>query len=155
MSSSNKTEYLKLNAWLGTDRPQRIDFVDDNTIIDNAFRDHIGNTTMHCSGEEKTKINNPFIIKSFAGTGESSYNVAFDFYPKFAIAFMRDALPVIAGSDGTATVNFGIAVKSVGTSGGVTISDKNVNVKYNSTPVNGIKYNLNAHNGQYVVIAFK
>ena len=38
MSSSNKTEYLKLNAWLGTDRPQRIDFVDDNTLTVNVNR---------------------------------------------------------------------------------------------------------------------
>ena len=37
MSSTNKTDYLKLNSWLGTDRPQRIDFVDDNTIIAGDF----------------------------------------------------------------------------------------------------------------------
>ena len=35
MSSSQKTEYMGLNNWLGTDRPQRIDFVDDNQKIDN------------------------------------------------------------------------------------------------------------------------
>ncbi len=155
MSSSQKTDYLQLNAWLGTDRPQRIDFVDDNTIIDKVIKNHIENTTMHCSGEEKTRLNNPYIVKSYAGTGESTKTIEFDFVPQLVIVFKRESLPVVTEADGTATVNCGIAVKSMGSTGGVSISDKTVTVTYNATATDGVKYNLNYFNDQYVVVAFK
>lgn len=155
MSSSQKTEYLQLNAWLGTDRPQRIDFVDDNIIIDRAIKEHIGNTTMHCSGEEKTKINNPYIIKTYVGTGSTSRNISFDFTPKMVIVFKRDDRPIATESDGTILVNSAIAVNSIGGTGGVSINETVVSITHSTTANNGVKYNFNLYNGQYVVVGFK
>jgi len=40
MPSTNKTEFLGLNHWSGSDKPKREDFVGDNLIIDSA----LGNT---------------------------------------------------------------------------------------------------------------
>ena len=37
MPTSNKTEHLGLNQWLGTDKPKRADFVEDNAAIDHAM----------------------------------------------------------------------------------------------------------------------
>lgn len=39
---------MGLNNWLGTDRPQRIDFVDDNQKIDSTMKSHASNTTRQC-----------------------------------------------------------------------------------------------------------
>lgn len=36
MPSSNKTAYLALNRWLGTDKPKKDDFNEDNRIVDAA-----------------------------------------------------------------------------------------------------------------------
>lgn len=155
MSSSQKTEYLQLNAWLGTDRPQRIDFVDDNNIIDRAIKEHVNNTTMHCTGEEKTKINNPYIIKTYVGTGSASRNISFDFTPKMVILFKRDDRPMLTESDGTILVNSAIAVNSIGGTGGVSINETIVSITHNTTANNGVKYNFNQYNGQYVVVGFK
>ena len=35
MPTENKTANLGLNSWLGTDKPQRADFVEDNRYSDN------------------------------------------------------------------------------------------------------------------------
>ena len=43
MASTNKTEYLSLNAWVESDRPQRADFNSDNSIIDSALGAHLEN----------------------------------------------------------------------------------------------------------------
>ena len=72
MSSTNKTEYLMLNQWLGSDRPQRIDFVDDNRIIDDAIKIHFSDTSKHLSNEQRDKLNQPYVMVSYSGSGESS-----------------------------------------------------------------------------------
>lgn len=38
MASTNKTQLLNLNQWIGTDKVKRVDFVDDNKIIDDWFK---------------------------------------------------------------------------------------------------------------------
>lgn len=50
MASSNKTETLKLNQWLGTDSVQRVDFNRDNNRLDSAIQArslvHLTGTTL-------------------------------------------------------------------------------------------------------------
>ena len=38
MPTNNKTPKLKLNSWLGTDKPMRSDFVEDNTLTVSVSR---------------------------------------------------------------------------------------------------------------------
>lgn len=155
MSSSEKTEYLKLNAWLGTDRPQRIDFVDDNTIIDTAIKNHVQNATMHCTSTEKAKLENPYTAISYTGTGEESNTITFAFSPKMAIVFCKDTPPTQTDSSGNTLVNTAMVVKSNGGTGGATISGYNLTVTQSATAVEGVMYNLNKYNGQYCAIGFK
>ena len=37
MPTSNKTPALSLNNWLGTDKPMRSDFTEDNLILDSVI----------------------------------------------------------------------------------------------------------------------
>lgn len=69
MSSTNKTKNLKLNQWVGSDIPQRTDFVNDNDIIDKAIHNHTIDNTAHCSSDEKEKWNNPYYITTYTGDG--------------------------------------------------------------------------------------
>lgn len=155
MSSTNKTDYLKLNSWLGTDRPQRIDFVDDNTIIDNAIKNHVQNTTIHCTSTDKSKIENPYVMISYTGTGEETNVITFAFNPKLAIVFAKDSPPVEINSSGNTIVNQAIVAKSQGGTGGATINGYNVTVTQSTSAINGVFLNLNKYNGQYCVIGFK
>ena len=155
MSSSEKTSYLKLNSWLGTDRPQRIDFVDDNTIIDKAIKEHVQNTAVHCTSTDKSKIENPYVIVSYTGTGEESKSVTFTFSPKLVIVFQKNVPPVQTDSSGNTIVNQSISAKSNGATGGVVISGYEVIVTQSTKAEEGIFFNLNKYNSQYCIIAFK
>ena len=55
MSSTNKTEKLGLNSWIGSDKPKRIDFNTDNEIIDRAISQHTEDTVVHINAEEREK----------------------------------------------------------------------------------------------------
>lgn len=155
MSSTNKTDYLKLNSWLGTDRPQRIDFVDDNTIIDTAIKNHVQNSTMHCTSTEKSKIENPYTVISYTGTGEETKVITFAFNPKLVVVFYKELPSMQTDSSGNAVINQAIVAKSHGSTGGVTISGYDVTVTQSKTAVGGVFYNLNKYNGQYCIIGFK
>ncbi|MEE1077304.1 MAG: hypothetical protein UHY68_08620 [Acutalibacteraceae bacterium] len=154
MSSTNKTAYLKLNSWLGTDRPQRIDFVDDNTIIDKAIKDHVQNTTVHCTSTEKAKIENPYTILSYTGTGEATNEIQFTFAPKMAIVFSKDSPSMKTDSSGNTIINQAIVAKSNGGTGGAVINGYNVKVTQSTSATNGMFFNLNKYNSQYCIIAF-
>lgn len=155
MSSSEKTSYLKLNAWLGTDRPQRIDFVDDNTIIDKAIKEHVQNITVHCTSTEKSKIENPYTVVSYTGTGEENQSVSFVFSPKLVIVFRKNAPPIQTDSSGNTIINHSIIAKSNGGIGGIIINGTEVRVMQSANAEEGMLFNLNKYNGQYCMIAFK
>lgn len=155
MSSTNKTEYLKLNDWLGSDRPQRIDFVDDNRIIDEAIKLHVLDSSKHMSATEKAKIATPYVMVSYSGTGTASNTITLDIQPNFVIVFMKDASPVETDSSGNILINQCFVAKSNGSVGGAVISGSNVTVYSSETATNGIKHNMNKLNGQYCIVAFK
>ncbi|MEE1281778.1 MAG: hypothetical protein UHK60_05940 [Acutalibacteraceae bacterium] len=155
MSSTNKTEYLKLNSWLGTDRPQRIDFVDDNTIIDNAIKNHVQNTTIHCTSTEKSRIENPYTMISYTGTGEATNVIKFAFEPQLVIVFSKDLPSIQTDSSDNTIINQAIVAKSQGGTGGAIINGYNVTVTQSTSAVNGVFFNLNKYNGQYCAIGFK
>ncbi len=155
MSSTNKTEYLALNQWLGTDRPQRIDFVDDNRIIDNAVKLHFLDTSKHLSIEQYNKIQEPYVFVSYVGDGNESQNIDIGINAKFIIVFTKDLPLMQTDNNGNILLNSCITAKSSGNTGGAVVSDNIVTVYFDATPVNGIRYNLNKLNGQYCIVAFK
>ncbi|MEE0060705.1 MAG: hypothetical protein UE295_07755 [Acutalibacteraceae bacterium] len=155
MSSTNKTSYLGLNAWLGSDRPQRIDFVDDNNKIDTAMKNHVNNNNMHCTSTEKAKIQNPYKMFSYVGTGTETNSFTIEFQPKFMIVFKKDTPPVQTDTSGNILINYVVTAVSNGSIGGAYISGYDITVNQSSEPVNGMIYNLNKKNGQYCIIAFK
>jgi len=155
MSSSQKTEYLGLNSWLGTDRPQRIDFVDDNARIDSALKSHITNSTAHCTSTEKSRYDNPFTFTSYVGTGSATRTLTLSFSPKLVIIFTKDAPVIETDNSGASLTNFAVVAKSNGNTGGAAMVDNVITVNQSTTAVNGVKHNLNKLNGQYCIIAFK
>lgn len=155
MSSTNKTEYLGLNQWLGSDRPQRIDFVDDNSLIDEAIKLHHSNSSIHVTGDEKTKINQPFVIQSYGGTGTEALTVTLSISPQLVIIFSKGTPFLQTDSSGNTIINACIVARSNGNSGGATLSGNTVTVQQSSVASSGVKYNLNKLNGQYCIVAFR
>ena len=75
MASTNKTPNLRLNSWLDSDRPKRMDFVSDNNIIDSTLGTHLNDSTSHLTPSEKDKVDEPFEICILYGTGETSTSI--------------------------------------------------------------------------------
>ncbi len=72
MSSTNKTEKLGLNSWIGSDKPKRIDFNTDNEIIDRAVSQHTEDTVVHINAEERERWNNYMFTGMYYGDGSTT-----------------------------------------------------------------------------------
>ncbi len=153
MASSNYTPKLHLCAWSGSDRPKRADFLSDNTTIDTQLGGHIENETLHLTAQEKVKVGEPFVLKTYAGSGENSRTIVLDFSPKMVIVFKRNAAPVEYLS-GVNVVNCGCVGYGASGSGGVSITGNNVTVTQTAA-ASGTRINLNESGSQYTVIAFR
>lgn len=158
MPTNNKTANLSLNNWLETDKPKRIDFVENNTILDTVIGTHIADQISHLSSADRALLSAPFVRGVIAGTGDATYAHALDISPKFVIVFMRNR-PFFEHdtTNGYTICNCGIALTSAyGSSSGLSLSGSNLTLKQTTgTPSDGIFFNLNKYNEQYVYIAFK
>ena len=72
MSSTNKTKKLNLNSWIGSDKPERIDFNTDNEIIEKAICGHTEDTVVHIEQSERDKWNNYMFTGMYYGDGSVS-----------------------------------------------------------------------------------
>lgn len=154
MASSNYTTNLHLNAWTDSDRPKRADFVSDNSIIDTQLGGHILNSAIHLTASEKDKVDEPFVFRLYAGSGEAERTISLNFTPKFVMAFKR-GVPPVEYSNGVNTVNSAYASYGHGSTVGISLSSSGVTVSESSSAVNGIKVSLNESGSQYTMIAFK
>ncbi len=152
MASTNKTPYLGLNQWLGTDKPTRSDFALDNSILDEKVGSHINASLQHLTSEEKEKLDNPYVIKIIQGTGDKIRTVTLDFTPSIALCFIPDA-PMCVTENGVSTVNAAFSISDVGGSGGIIIAENAVKLR-NTTDGNTV-FNLNASGTQYILAAFR
>ncbi|MBQ6152968.1 MAG: hypothetical protein IJJ15_04395 [Ruminococcus sp.] len=153
MASTNHTTNLGLCQWSASDKPKRADFVSDNNIIDTALGGHIANTTLHLTAAEKAKLNESFVIRAYAGTGEASRAITVDFQPKFALVYKKNSPPV-SYSSGNIIINSAVAAYGSGGSQGLAITSTGITVSQTSATA-GAAVNLNENEEQYVAVIFK
>ncbi len=153
MGSTNKTENLKLNQWLSTDRPVRMDYVEDNRIIDETVGEHINNNDIHLDEILKDKLSESFVIKTYGGTGTSQINIEFDFDVNFAIAFAFNK-PFVSFDNSKLYANSGVANTTAG-SKGISINGNEVILSQDTDSAGTEISNLNKSGNMYMVMAFK
>lgn len=97
MSSTNKTENLKLNSWIGSDKPQRTDFNYDNEVIDKTITEHKNDTVSHITSEERDKWNNFMYQGVYYGDGtvKRVIDTKCPFPARFGIVFAGNRPPSI------------------------------------------------------------
>ena len=61
MSSSNKTNYLGLNQFVGSDKPKMEDFNADNRLLDEKIQQHI-QSQLHLTEQQRERLENPGCI---------------------------------------------------------------------------------------------
>lgn len=159
MPSTNKTPNINLNAWIGTDKPLRADFVSDNQIVDTAIHSHTSNTNVHLTAEQKEKLDAAFVNGIEVGTGTATRTFTLPFSPKMIFFYYRNKPFSEYNSTGAYTLcNAGIAIvdNSVSlNSSGISINGATVTVRQSTGASGGIFMNLNHTDGQYAYIAFK
>ena len=158
MSSTNKTENLQLNSWIGADIPSREDFNRDNALIDTAVGAHTADTDIHTSPAEKTVWNSPYYISSYFGNGNSSRNITLDcdFTPSWGIVFAVASTPGVSDFTNKAHYNYFAMISTLGSNVGVVLNNKQIKVIQSSTAVLGNEYRSFNENGTtYVYIVFR
>ena len=156
MPTENKTANLQLNSWLGTDKPQRADFVSDNTIIDAALGEHLADLTMHLSEDDRTLLTAPFKVGVISGDGNTSKDHTLAFYPKLVFVFLRNS-PLIEydTTNNYTRCNSAIVTSASGGTSGASLFLNTLTLSQSSAATNNRFLNLNKSGGQYVYIAFK
>ncbi|MDD5796617.1 MAG: hypothetical protein PUD24_06780 [Oscillospiraceae bacterium] len=156
MSSSSKTPNLGLNSWSETDKPKRVDFVEDNTILDSKLGAHLADTNLHLSTSDREKINSLISAVSYSGTGASSRSISFGFSPTFVVVFKRfDSFCSYDSSLSCTKINGAFFSVKETTDDCGRISGTSLVVKQSSSAEDGVFYNLNEQYGQYVAVAFR
>ena len=153
MSSTNKTSNLGLNSWIESDKPKRTDFVYDNTVIDRVLGNHVKDSTIHLTEDEKIKVQSPFVVHTIYGTGSEFTRINLGFVPSVVMAFKKNA-PYCQDQGSYTKVNSGVAT-AVGTTGGIEISQDKVIMYETDTVENSSIYSLNEEYAEYILIAFR
>ena len=158
MPTSNKTTNLGLNNWLETDKPKRIDFIENNEILDTTIGTHLADTTLHMTDADRKLLSTPFVIGTLVGTGDATYEHTLSFEPKLVIVFLKSYPPILYNSTSQYTVcSSGIAFQgsSSATFGMNLVGSALTLNQTQGTPSNGFFVNLNKFGGQYMYVAFK
>ena len=134
MSSTNKTEFLGLNSWVGADVPKREDFVNDNVILDNSINTHFKDESRHLNEDERTKWNSPFLIQHYSGNGAetNSITVADGFEANWGILFATCKAVSITDIPNLSNYNYFAVFTKGGSMDGVSFDGKTLTVSNSS-----------------------
>lgn len=163
MASTYKTEHYGLNNWLGSDKPKREDFNQDNSRVDSALNqiqtqmDMHTVSTVHVSGQERTAWNGKarIVTGAYMGDGKASRVIALGFAPQFVAVWPAAYPPVTFDSLAGVTT----AMSAFGTAGseslGLALSETGFTVQNSSgTSPMGLEVMLNMAQVPYGYAAF-
>ncbi len=154
MPSTHKTDYLGLNQWLGSDKPKRSDFNEDNERIDAAVQTHVLDNQVHLTQEERVRWSAPFVTGSYIGNGANERTVSLGFCPTALLVCETDKAPFAFSSSQT-QVRCAFATGH-GVSKGVSLCDEGFMVYHpTGTPPDGEMPRLNTAGSAYFYIAYR
>ncbi len=70
MASSGKSKQLGLSLWEPSDRPERMDFRQDNEQLEQLVGGHLSSSFLHLTEKEKNYLGLPFSLVHYVGTGK-------------------------------------------------------------------------------------
>jgi hypothetical protein len=171
MPSSNKTQHLNLNKWLGTDKPKKDDFNEDNQKVDSAWNTlnaaistvqsaqstHGGNGTIHVTAGERAAWNSKdkMTIGTYTGNGAGSRKITLGFRPRFGRLFAATAPPIKIDFDMYNCNMYTAYFSSSGCSEGLSVDDTGFTFAHHATTrPNGNTLKYNDPNYTYVYVAW-
>lgn len=158
MSATNKTNFLGLNCWTSTDVPKRVDFNEDNNIIDTKFAEHCNDKTAHVNDTERDTWNNLYYTGCYYGDGQTIQTVETNcpFEPAFGIICAMTSAPSVTDFSSKIKYNYFAVVTPRGGTVGVTMKGTQLTVKQSTVPIVSNEYaSLNARAYTYQYILFR
>ena len=159
MSSSNKTNRIGLNEWVGTDVPKMEDFNADNARLDKTLGNHLDDISIHVTSAQKDRWDNPYYIQSYSGNVASSRKIELkcSFAPAWGIIFPSTNLVGVTDFDNKAHYNyFGIFSEAGSTLGLTFAGGKSVTVTDSTQPISNYEFkNFNQLGTSYVIVMFR
>ena len=150
MASTNKTENYELNQWVGTDKPQRVDFNEDNRIVDELLHNHFTDMSMHTTALDKMQN----ASYSYFGDGSQTQVLEMPFEPDAVIVMPANHTPV--SISGTAVKWYAAAAVKGLRTGSIIIDGSNVTVKQREvTQTDRQVPALNEDGELYIIIALR
>ncbi len=156
MPTNHKTG-LGLNSWMGTDKPKRSDFVEDNMLLDTLLTTHFNDKSAHLSVADRTLLEQGVAVGTYTGNGQTSQEITLPFEARVVIVLLPQKPSILYKTSAGYTENdFGVATAS-GSTLGVTLQQAKLTVSQTqSAPASGgILNNLNSASREYVYIAFR
>ncbi len=155
MASTSYTENLGLCAWNPTDKPKRIDFVNDNAKIDTKLGGHIIDDSIHVSAEEKARFLQPYTVVTYAGDGAQTRTLSLDNEYTFAIVFQKHYPSITTDSSGNTVIRSAVVGRAFGSNSGLILKSDSIVLSQQTTPTDSVINNFNELYGQYVMILFR
>lgn len=158
ISSTNKTENLGLNQWIGTDYPERVDFCSDNLIVDNAISEHTADSVAHVTDSERWAWNHPVSIVTYTGNGSTTRSLQINcgFTLTFGIVFPMTHTLTNTDFNNAAHSNYFGFFSVQGSTVGLNWEKPNLTVTQSSVPITSAEYrNYNEKGVVYLVVCFR
>ncbi len=160
MSSTNKTQNLKLNNWIASDKPKREDFNMDNQIIDAALTEHKNDVVSHINQEERERWNDYMFSATYFGNGSYSRTItpACTFPIRAGFIFSSNRPLSVIKFSANQKYNYAAFFSPMVTTLGVKLSNdaKSFTVTQNSTAATENEYmNLNESGVAYQYVLFR
>lgn len=158
MSATNKTSFLGLSSWLGSDKPQRTDFNADNEKIDEFASEHTADTQCHLSAEDREKFDLPYYYGVYFGNGQPSQTITTKcpFEPTFGFVYSISSPAHETDFDNKACYNYFALAAQRGSTSGITISGSNLIAASSPNPVSEKEYTrMNSVGRTYFYVLFR
>lgn len=158
MASSQKTPFLGLNQWLGTDRPKRDDFNRDNLNTETKVRAHCDDVTAHVTAQERTAWNKGvYEVGTYTGNGVSpTRTINLGYQPRLLLLFAVGHAPIEYRASYDSVSVFSATYTPQGASLGIEAAPMGFTVRNSTNPVaSGNTMALNQQGTTYVYITYR
>lgn len=156
MPSANKSEKLGLNLWAESDRPQRGDFNGDNMILDQVLGEHLENSELHLTKEEKSRVFAPITDAGYIGDGSEVREILLPCRAQAVMVFCEGMPCALYDEIKKCTkIYSGFFANGAGSQSGVSVLDKTLTVTQQTGSSEGFMICLNEEGKHYSAVVLR
>ncbi|CAB1242273.1 conserved protein of unknown function [Ruminococcaceae bacterium BL-4] len=151
LSNQNKTS-LGLHDWKADDKPVRLDFAEDNQLLDSLLTAHFNDNSRHKNADDPV----PMTINSYVGDGKAQQVVSLPFAARLVLVFRQNLSVVGVRPGGEWGAYCAFAVPSDEAMAGLLLDGDSLTVMQDSSKSTTKVHNsFNESNIEYEYIAFR